>query len=201
MAPDPVYQYFVQQVEKDPDYLKWNTSEHKDVLINERLDLYKDNPKFRSKINRLLNTKKSYIYLTLSPDKFLRNLPVNDENISNLHQWCKKWFDCDKQYYRDYAWVIESGSNNDHLHVHAVCEMKNSLKHAFRLKAFWKKYFPNNQLLISNKKSGNEYHSLRFDTEEILQDKLEYFENEKKGTHENLVDLGLRGSRGFLTDI
>ena len=139
---------------------------------------------------------KSYIYLTLSPDKYLRNLEATDSNISNLHEWCKKWFDQDVRYYKRFAYVIESGSQGNHLHIHAVCEMITSHKHAQRLKAFWKRYFPNNQLLLSGKKTGNEYHSMRFDTEEIWQDKLEYFVNEKKGTHENLVDLGLRGSRG-----
>lgn len=147
--------------------------------------------------------KKSYLYLTLSPDKFLRNLDPTPSNIENLNKWCEKWFNCDKRFYHQFAWVIESGSNHDHLHVHAVMEMKQSQHHARDLKKFWAKYFPNNQLLTTldlNSKSTDrgEYCKLQFDSEEILQDKLEYFINEKKGTHENQVELGLRGARGFL---
>lgn len=150
--------------------------------------------------------KKSYLYLTLSPDKFLRNLEPTPENIDNLNRWCEKWFNQDKKFYNQFAWVIESGSHGDHLHVHAVMEMKNSKHHARNLKDFWAKYFPNNQLLTkknlsSRDNSRGEYCYLQFDKEDILQDKLEYFENEKKGTHENQIDLGLRGCRGFLTDI
>jgi hypothetical protein len=147
--------------------------------------------------------KASYLYLTLSPDKFLRNLEPTPENINNLKIWCEKWFDQDKKFYTNYAWVIESGSNNDHLHVHAVMEMKTGDHHARTLKRFWAKYFPNNQLLTTldlNSKSGKrgEYCKLQFDSEEILADKLEYFDNEKKGTHSNQINLGLRGCRGFL---
>lgn len=145
----------------------------------------------------------SYLYLTLSPDKILRNLDVNDANIDNLKKWADNWFEHNPKYYGDYKWVIEGGSNNDHLHLHAVCEMKSSHKHAERLKASWKKYFPNNQLLttlnLQNKQNGKrgEYAYLSFDKAEILKDKLDYFENEKKNLHENLVDLGVSGSRGF----
>jgi len=147
--------------------------------------------------------KKSYLYLTLSPDKFLRNLEPTQSNIENLNKWCEKWFNQDKIFYNQFAWVIESGSNHDHLHVHAVMEMKQSNHHARNLKRFWATYFPNNQLLTTldlNSKSTKrgEYCKLQFDSEEILQEKLEYFVNEKKGTHSNQIDLGLRDSRGFL---
>lgn len=155
-----------------------------------------------AKYHKLNKPKKvSYIFLTLSPDKYLRNLDNTEENRNALYDWCIKWFHHNPTFYNGVKWVIEAGSNNNHLHIHAVCDMKSSHKHAEKLKRFWAKYFPNNQLLISGKKSGNEYHSFRFDCPLILQDKLEYFENEKKGTHENLLDLGLEGSVGSLTDI
>lgn len=163
--------------------------------------------------------KKSYMYLTLSPDKYLRNLDPTPSNIENLNKWCEKWFNQDKRFYDQFAWVIESGSNHDHLHVHAVMDMKQSKHHARDLKRYWEKFFPNNQLLTTlnletrykcercqqnickNPKHRGEYCYLQFNDEEILPDKLEYFVNEKKGTHSNQIDLGLRGCRGFLTDI
>lgn len=149
----------------------------------------------------------TYLYLTLSPDKLLRNLDRTETNLKNLQIWCEKWFNWGgKTYYNNYAWVIESGSKGDHLHVHAVCEMKSSHKHAEKLKSFWKKYFPNNQLLttknLSSKKNDRgEYCYLCIDDPLILKDKLDYFVNEQKGLHENLIDEGLKGSSpGFLTD-
>jgi hypothetical protein len=163
--------------------------------------------------------KASYLYLTLSPDKFLRNIEPTQSNIDNLHKWAHRWFECDKKYYKNFAWVIESGSKNDHLHLHAVMEMTGRDHHSRALKDFWKIFFPNNQLLTSvdlsirykcpqcidkcckNPKHRGEYAYLQFNTEEILKDKLEYFENEMKGTHANEKDLGCRGCRGFLTDI
>ena len=149
------------------------------------------------------NNKKNYLYLTLSPDKYLRNLDRTDENLKNLNLFCEKWFNQDKIYYEKFAWVIESGSNGDHLHVHCVCEMKTSHKHARKLKAYWAKWFPNNQLMTSISLNGKtkgrgEYCWFTFDKQEILEDKLEYFKNESKGTHSNLIDEGLRGLRGFL---
>lgn len=148
--------------------------------------------------------KPNYLYLTLSPDKLLRNLIVSKSNKLALEKWCKNWFEYNPKYYGDYAWVIEGGSNNDHLHVHAVVELLSSHKHAEKLKKSWARTFPNNQLIttLNLQNRGNkrgEYAYLQFDRPEILKDKLAYFENEKKGIHENLVDLGLRGSRGFST--
>ena len=153
--------------------------------------------------------KKSYLFLTLSPDKFLRNMECTPSNIEALKSWCKLWFHHNPTMYNGVVWCIENGSQGDHLHVHAVCDMKCSYKQAEKLKKSWAKHFPNNQLLTSvdcNSKKcklygqRGEYAYMRFDDPLILADKLEYFENEKKGSHENLTDLGVRGSWGVLTD-
>lgn len=144
----------------------------------------------------------SYLYLTLSPDKFLRNLDNTEINRQELNKWATNWFQYNPRFYGKFAWCIECGSDGTHLHVHAVVELLNSHKHAEFLKKSWAKTFPNNQLLTSvnlqnrGKKRG-EYAFLRFDKLNILQDKLDYFDNEKKGIHENMYDLNLRGSRGF----
>lgn len=150
-----------------------------------------------AKYKKLSKTKQqSFIWLTLSPDKFLRNLDNTPENLAALNDWCCKWFNPKSPYYNAYSWIIENGSNGDHLHVHAVCEMKSSHKHAENLKKFWKKYFPNNQLV-----NKNEYYSKTFTDPIILNDKLEYMDNEKKGYHENLSPTGLAGSHGVLSYI
>jgi hypothetical protein len=152
--------------------------------------------------------KSNYLYLTLSPDKFIRNLLPDKANVDALHDWAQKWFKWGlKRWYKGYVFTIEGGSQHDHLHLHCVMEMKSSHKHAEILKRSWARTFPNNQLLTTlnlsskplNAKRG-EYAYLRFDDKDILKDKLDYFINAKKGElHSNQIDLGLVGSGGSLT--
>lgn len=190
------------------DFEKWieekykNSPELWDDFKGNTLDGKKYYYKQKRKYLKEKYNKKTYLYLTLSPDKYLRNIDVTPENIANMKKWADTWFEYNPKYYGDYKWVIEGGSDNTHLHLHAVAEMKSSHKHAERLKCSWKKYFPNNQLLTTlnlqnkNGKRG-EYCYLSFDSPEILKDKLAYFNNETKNLHENLVDLKVSGSRGF----
>lgn len=150
---------------------------------------------------------KSYMWLTLSPDKLLRNIENTAENVKAVGDWCERWFKY-ANHYGDYAWVVECGSNGDHIHVHCICEMVKSKKHAENIKKSWNRNFPNHQLLTSvdgnsdayKKGKRGEYCYKRMDNWSYVQERLDYLENEKKGTHENLYDLGVRGSRGFLTD-
>lgn len=147
---------------------------------------------------------KNYLYLTLSPDKLLRNIDNTDVNKKHLTNWCEDWFKWGlKRWYNGYRYEIECGSHGDHLHVHCVMEMRSSHKHAETLKKSWGRTFPNSQLITTLNLSGaskgrGEYAYLRFDDPKILEDKLQYFDNSQKGCHENLVDLGLRGSGGSL---
>lgn len=152
--------------------------------------------------------KKIYMWLTMSPDKIHRNIDNTPENVKAVADWCNKWFKY-ANHYGDYAWVVECGSQGDHIHAHAIVEMKNSDKHADNLKKSWNKHFPKHQLLTSvdantkaykNGTKRGEYCYKKIDKWEYVQERLDYLENEKKGTHENLVDLGFRDSRGFLTD-
>ena len=188
-----------------------------DLYIDELNHMYSSNKIFKGKIKRkMAPDKPSYLYLTLSPDKLLRNIDRTQSNLHSLNDWCRKWFNCDKKYYNAFKWVIESGSKGDHLHVHAICDLKTGHHHAEKLKKFWAKYYPNNQLLTTlnlaicykcskckektckNPKHRGEYCYFRFDDQDILKDKLEYFINSEKGTHENLYDENLVGSRGAL---
>tara|TARA_Y100000593_G_C4289338_1_gene327381 strand:- start:188 stop:820 length:633 start_codon:yes stop_codon:yes gene_type:complete len=166
------------------------------------------NRKMDKELKRHLNKNKSWMWLTGAPDKFLRNIENTPENVVAIANWCDNWFKYAK-FYGDYAWVVENGPNGDHLHWHCICEMKDSVKHADSLKKSWAKHFPNNQLLTSvdcnsnaykNGTKRGEYAYKRTDKWEYVQERLDYLENEKKGTHENKSDLGFRGSRGFLTD-
>ena len=164
--------------------------------------------KFNSKKVKL--TREKYLFLTLSPDKISRNLLPTEANCRAVNEWTLRWLNNNVKFYGkdpEYKYILEGGSNNDHLHVHIVVKLYSSHKHAEKLKANWAKYFPNNQLLTSlfkNRKNPankrGEYCSFSFDDPEVLQDKLDYLENELKGSHENEIDLGFGGQRGFITD-
>lgn len=163
-----------------------------DFILGGMYDYHSVYQSVLNKYKKLSKTKPTtYIWMTLSPDKLLRNLDNTPENVATLNEWCTKWFTTKSPYYNAYSWVIENGSKGDHLHVHAVCEMKTSHHHARHLKKFWAKYFPNNQLI------KNDYYTKTFSDPIILNDKLEYMMNEKKGFHENLYPTGLGLSVGF----
>lgn len=157
------------------------------------MKLYDDEWKYVDKIIKKRD-KINYLYLTLSPDKFKRNIPIND--LDTLKEWCSKWF-CEKNnFYHGGVYVIEWGSNEEpHYHVHCLLNIKNSLKHAFKLKNYWKRYFPNSALETSlnlcchKKGQRGEYCYAIITDREILQDKLDYFINDEKGFHENYVEI------------
>jgi hypothetical protein len=200
-------------------YLKFRKTDDWEYWLN----IYRseENLKFNADLERKAKKyccppEKSYLWLTLSPDKYLRNMEYTPENVNALSTWCKNWFE-NFMGYGAYEYVVENGSEGDHLHVHALIEMKNSHKHAEKLKKSWNRHFPNNQLLTSVDATSKAYHngtkkgeycyanfksnSIDKDGVFILQDKINYMDNSKKGCHENLSDTGVRGSRGVLSDI
>ena len=154
----------------------------------DKVDIISESSTYHKKLskklyNRFLREKykkKSYLYLTLSPDKFLRNITCSEENLRELDQWANNWFKYNKKHYgEDWCYVVEVGSQGNHPHIHALVEMKSSHKHAEQLRSSWKKTFPNNQLLTTKNlglknKSRGEYCYLRIDKQDILNDKLEY---------------------------
>lgn len=168
-------------------------------------------PSIKNKWYKSLKAKdRSFMWLTLSPDKFQRNLDNTPENLNALGTWCENWFKHNPNMYNGYKYVVENGSKGDHLHVHAILDLKNTHKHAEKLRQSWNRTFPKNQLLTSvnqltkaykNGTKKGEYCYAPFTDPLILQDKLDYLVNEKKGCHQNLSDTGVRGSGGVLSDI
>lgn len=145
--------------------------------------------KYCAKKLREINKEYIYQFITLSPDHIERKIPYTPENIQLLKDWCRKWFS-DKRY-SYYNYVVEAGENeNDpHLHVHALILLKHKKQgknHARDLRNFWNKYFPSSKLV------GNDYHSKNV-SGQFFFDKLEYFNNSEKGSHENFCDLQIRG--------
>lgn len=188
-----------------------------DMIVNKRGDLgikWHDRmwKKFCHTEKVRLTRKEKYLFLTLSPCKKLRNLEVTQENCEALDEWCNRWLNNNPYHYGsdpEYKYVLEGGSQNSHLHAHIVVKLLNSHKHAEKLKRSWAKTFPNNQLLTTlNKnrpgweKKRGEYCTYNFDCPKMLKLKLDYCIPGRKGEdHENLVDLGFGGQRGFINHI
>lgn len=215
------HKYGDKRMKSHPDKLCWE-------FMYENID---EIPLIKKKLEKEMKKyyapkKTSYLWLTLSPDKLLRNMDVTPEMVNKLHTWCENWFSTGR-WYGDYIYVLECGSQGDHLHVHALLEMKSSHKHAELLKKSWAKHFPAHQLLTSVDATTKAYHNRKniptsqwiagkhkgeycyanfkedsVDQEErlILNDKRDYMVNDLKSSHENLFDLGVRGSRGVLSD-
>lgn len=140
---------------------------------------------------RAMNKEHTFIYLTLSCDHKLRNIPFTKENISKIKEFVEKWFT--KIRYIEYDYVVESGSNKDdpHLHIHSLVRLrypkKQSKNHSRDLKKYWSKFFPESPLL------GNDYYSRQVNGKYYL-DKKDYFINENKDSHTNFMDLNISGS-------
>lgn len=176
---------------------KWNYLEDTDILSS-----YENYTKMLENKN-----KKKYLWLTLSPDKRLRNLLPNAENTKKLAEWANCWFEYAMgRWYNGYVYVLEGALNNDHLHLHCVVELKSSHNHAECLKRSWARTFPDNQLRttvnLEHKGKRGEYAYMRFDKQEILQDKLKYMRKTIEGDVEG-VDLGVHQSGGvfLLTEV
>lgn len=132
---------------------------------------------------------KGWSFITLGPTPFF---DFTDESKAKLVEWCNLWIT--ETNYSVASWVIESGKNKTkpNLHLHFFCRIKNPRHHKRDLIHSWDKFFPNNKLV------GNNYHIVKCNTEAMYIDKQEYMINNSKGTHENFIDLQLRGGFGGL---
>lgn len=173
-------------------------------FVNERWDYLGDTSAedafdiYTKKLEK--KNKKNYLWLTLSPDKKLRNLLPTNEETNKLANWAKSWFEYAMgRWYNGYTFVLEGGVKDDHLHLHCVVDLKSSHNHADCLKRSWARTYPNNQLLttvnLQHKGKRGEYAYLRFDDTKILEDKMAYMKKTSEGDVEG-TDLGVHQSGG-----
>lgn len=96
--------------------------------------------------------------------------------------------------YESGDWIIESGKS-ENLHIHMLVKIIDPKKHKNKLNIEWNKIFDNNitdkdfYKLTQWRKS-----KLMPNYEQWVNEKLEYFKGETKGSHKNKEDLGLQGS-------
>ena len=117
-------------------------------------------------------------------------------DLDKMRQFIKK---CEYIFSECY-WCIESGKvplPDSNLHIHMLCKYNNSKKGKNQLCIEWSKLFDTNlrdsdYYLLRQHRDCNQMPSYQ----QWVEEKLEYFENEKKGNHENVIDLDARGQWG-----
>lgn len=133
----------------------------------------------------------------LTIQDFKRRLPDLDKMIHFLKK-CEHIFE-------SCIWCIESGSvepPNCNLHIHMLARYNNSKKGKNMLCIQWSKLFDTNLrdsdfFLLKQHRDAKGMPSYK----DWLQEKLDYFEDEKKGSHQNALDLGARGQWGVSTSL
>ena len=100
-------------------------------------------------------------------------------------------------------WCIETGKvplPDSNLHIHLLGKIKNSRKHKDAVCREWSKLF-NTDLRSADFWNLRQHRDCPEmpSYEQWFNEKLEYFEDEKKGSHQNCLDLGARGGQGFST--
>jgi hypothetical protein len=105
--------------------------------------------------------------------------------------------------YHNCMWCIEAGKvplPDCNLHIHLLGQIKNSRKHKDAVCREWSKLFPTDLRSADfwNLRQHRDCPEMP-SYEQWFNEKLEYFEDEKKGAHQNSIDLGARGGQGFST--
>lgn len=137
---------------------------------------------------------KGLSFYTIVPKQ---RLPYNENEVMRLKNFAEKFFENEK-IFEEVDWCIESGKHQDcpNLHIHALINFKkNGGKNFSRLlKNNWIRVYPDKEYTIDYNVKGNKgIHRVPCNTLLIQQDKINYMNNGSKGSHENFVDLNIRG--------
>tara|TARA_Y100000592_G_C5460064_1_gene313522 strand:- start:1252 stop:2025 length:774 start_codon:yes stop_codon:yes gene_type:complete len=121
-------------------------------------------------------------------------LPFNEDEVVRLGDFCKNFI---SKFFDEYYWVVESGKYKEkpNLHIHFLGHFKEGMSKNFKrdlIKAWNKKHAIKYKLDWEND-NGVGIHRVPCNTKEIQEDKKIYLCNSEKGSHENFVDLGMRG--------
>lgn len=143
--------------------------------------------KFQRK-KKNLNCESKFVWITIQDFK---------RRISDLDK-LKLFISNIKYLYSECTWCIESGKvppPDSNLHIHMLCKIINPKKHKNKLNMEWIKLFDTNLYT-------KDYYLLKQWREspqmppynQWVNEKLDYFVQESKGTHENSIDLNCRGN-------
>lgn len=163
-----------------------------EVCISEKYDIWICQPCDKKRVKKKDKIDK-FVFITLQD--FQRRMP----DLDKLLLFMKRI----KYIFKECYWCIESGKvplPDSNLHIHMLCKYNNSKKGKNQICIEWSKIFDTNL-------RDSDYFDLKQhrDSEKMppyeqwLQEKLDYFEQEQKGNHENVIDLGARGAWGVST--
>ena len=192
-------------IEKGTIY--WNNPdiyvEHLNEYIKEQV--YEENSdeayeSYSERVKRLSTEKKAS--KTLDPKCVFLTIQTFENRMQDLDSmilFCQRI-----QYlYTECIWCIEAGKiplPDSNLHIHLLGKIKNSRKHKDSVCREWSKLFPTDL-------RSSDFWCLKQHRDcegmpsyaQWFEEKVEYFEDEKKGSHQNSIDLGARGGTGFST--
>ena len=127
-----------------------------------------------------------YCFLTL------QNFLCKPKDVDKMLMFIKKI----EYLYEHGYWIIETGKS-DNLHIHMLVKIIDPKRHKRKLNIEWNKIFGNN---ITDKDFYKltqwRESKLMPSYEAWVNEKLDYFDNTKKGSHQNCEDLGLNGQFG-----
>ena len=204
--------YFPQCEHRNPDSNRFDTlcnchsnDEFDNVLFllnwlchnSDKSDDYKLTKKLSDMISRkIVKSKvKGMSFYTIVP---LQRITAESGNIKLFEEYCDLMFKKrGDKYFKQVWYVIESGKHEDksNLHIHLLADFKDMGSKFFLrdLKKYWKDYFPDDCHKITYDIKGNKgIDRVDCNTMTIIKDKIDYMDNELKGSHENYKDLGLR---------
>lgn len=145
----------------------------------------------QKKLNIKLNKKSQFVFITIQDFKRRPcDLDMLNQFINNI-----KYLYCEGFY------CIESGKvppPDSNLHVHLLCKIINPKKHKQKLNLEWIKLFKDTTLYESDYYKLTQWRESPNmpPYEQWVNEKLLYFDDEKKGNHANSIDLNSRGSWG-----
>lgn len=136
---------------------------------------------------------KGMIFYTLVPKD---RLDLGEMNLFLAKEFIR---DLDKSKLKEFYWVWESGKYPDkpNLHLHLLCKFNGKSDNFARtLRIQWSKTFKGSTIdWRTGRGRGLDFKLCN--TLRIQKDKVEYMENDLKGTHENFTNLHLKGYEGF----
>lgn len=167
---------------------------HEYFINNELFEVYEDFNSYLTKLDsKKIKGENKFVFITIQD--FQRRLTELDKFTL--------FFKRIGYLYEDGQYCLEAGKVEpplSNLHVHMLVKIKNSRNHKSKLRLEWLKLFDTDL-------NQKDYYKLQQhrDTAEMppydqwLQEKLDYFDQEKKGEHSNSIDLNIRGILGAPT--
>lgn len=198
-------------------FLDWTNDPMKNYAFDSLLHLLKRNDKVRSEgyegITTLKEEYRNYMRILFGKKKkppskntgikFFsccpkNRIPINEGEVEKMKNYLIK--NINNKYFFKFAWCMESGKHEDkpNLHFHLLGHYNNNGSKNFRGRVLinnWNKLYPDNPLEWTR----GEHHGIdRKDcnTDIMIKDKLLYFHNESKGSHENFIDLNIYKEAG-----